>query len=106
MLLNNRKQLVTRPSASSSNRLPTTLTNRRPVMHRNRLRTRDHHRVQRHLLEPVFVLLTHRASLDVFKTDRAHVNQNSVAANTITAEQAMSARSSVPSFARTICNSQ
>src|ERR1051326_1241790 len=39
MLLNNRKQLVARPATASSNRLPTPLTNRRPVMHRDRLRT-------------------------------------------------------------------
>src|ERR1041385_5415726 len=50
MLLNDREQLVTRPSTARPDCLPTSFTNRRPVMHRNRLRTGDHHRVQRHLL--------------------------------------------------------
>src|ERR1051325_10632680 len=75
MLLNDRKQLIAGPPAASPDRLPTSCANRRPVVHRNRLRTGDHHRVQRHLLEPVLVLLTHRASLDELKTDRPHANE-------------------------------
>src|SRR5215213_7598945 len=75
MVLNDRKQLITGPPATRPDRLPTSLTDRRPVIHRDRLRTRDHDRIQRHFLEPVLVLLTHRATLDKFKTDRTHVNE-------------------------------
>src|SRR5690349_3648003 len=75
MLLNNRKQLVARPATASPDRLPTSFTDRRPVVHCNRLRARDHDRVQRHLLEPVYVLLAHRASLDKLETDRSHANE-------------------------------
>src|SRR6185503_20841396 len=75
ILLNNRVELIARPTAAGTNRLPTPHSYRRPVSNRNRLRTGNHDSIWRNAFQTLLVLLAHRAALDEFVTDWTDVDR-------------------------------